>query len=156
MDDSSRSGGRLFRSGTDASPSRLSACARIQDSGAVPCSHRRLHLYRRNGGIPTTALLVWRECWFVSCGSRCSWLVLAAGWFETPGWIGSHHHVVKISAEIVGEHLQPNVSLFLGKRLGLKNDVAQSRQFTVREYVVDLHSANANMLIRPRFLNTGA
>jgi hypothetical protein len=63
---------------------------------------------------------------------------------------------VKISAEIVGEHLQPNVSLFLGKRLGLKNDVAQSRQFTVREYVVDLHSANANMLIRPRFLNTGA
>ena len=44
----------------------------------------------------------------------------------------------------------------LVKRLGLKNDVAQSRQFTVRDYVVDLHSANANMLIRPGLLNTGA
>jgi hypothetical protein len=45
---------------------------------------------------------------------------------------------------------------FLGKRLGLKNDAAQSRQFTVRDYVVDLHSANANVLIRPGLLNTGA
>jgi hypothetical protein len=70
-------------------PSCLSDCARIQDSGAVPCSHRRLLLYRRNDGI--------------------------------------------------GEHLQANVSLFLCKRFGLKNDVAQARQFTVREYVVDLH-----------------
>ena len=111
--------------------------------GTTVASRLLLFLFGENAGLCVVVLAVPGWCW-QQVGSR------------PQAEFGSHDQVVKISAEIVGEHLQPNVSLFLGKRLGLKNDAAQSRQFTVRDYVVDLHSANANVLIRPGLLNTGA
>ena len=89
MNDSNRGGGRLFRSGTDASPSCLSVCARIQDSGAVPCSHAGsfyigatvasrllLFLFEENPGLCLVVLAVY-------------WLVLAGGWVEASGWIAA-------------------------------------------------------------------
>ena len=87
--------------------------------GTTVASRLLLFLFGENDGLCVVVLAVPGWCW-QQVGSR------------PQAEFGSHDQVVKISAEIVGEHLQPNVSLFLGKRLGLKNDAAQSRQSTVR------------------------
>jgi hypothetical protein len=83
MNDSTRGGGRLFLSGTDASPSCLSVCARIQDSGAVRCtiagsfyigatvgSRLLLFLFEENP-VCLVVLAVTGWCWQeVACGTK--------------------------------------------------------------------------------------
>jgi len=98
---------------------------------------------------PSISAQRWHPDYCCSCLKR---ILVCVWWFSLfTGWcwqeVGSRPQAglqprpssEDFGGEIVGEHLQPNVSLFLCKRLGLKNDVAQARQFTVREYVVDLH-----------------